>query len=628
MTIVARVTFLVLVGATFSAFFVAQRLKSTPPVIDVRNIYRYFSPNGDGNRDVNRISLTLRVADDATIDVVNLDGDRIKRLTNGVSMQPYRPLRLQWDGSDDAGRRAPDGQYRLRVALRDEGRSATVQKTMNVDTRAPRSEVCVGFKCNDAKKRMGNVISQSDRPVKIYIQGVSPRYATQFRVLRTDDGKPREVTRFELEAGAHRTDWDALVDGEPLAPGTYIVQSRVRDTAGNVGITPAEFEQRAVPGRPGLTVRGLAAQPPLRPVTAGQRVEFGVDSRGAPYRWRVRRVGDSAVRKRGSDSDPVLAFRAPAGPSGVYLLELRSGRWHTTVPFLVQAEKRSSVLVVVPTITWLGTDKVDDRPFDGLPNTLAGGDTVRWPRAFAGTDGLPAGFADDVAPLLVFLDRHRIRYDLTSDLDLDLTRNPRASDREGVLFAGAERWVTRSLARRLRRYVTDGGRVALFGGDSMRRGVRLRVRESDDSGTLSRATQPTATDPFGARLGKLRTTSAPVALSQIDDNTDYGLMEGALDLSGFTRLEESVPVTGKGAKLLTAVGQPLTPEEEAAATASGKDPRELRPALTAVQLGKGVVIRVGLPDWPQRLGEQYVSQVTRNIVDILRDVPPRIRSAR
>ena len=54
MTIVARVTFVLLVAATFSAFFVAQRLKSAPPVVDVRSITRYFSPNGDGNRDVNR----------------------------------------------------------------------------------------------------------------------------------------------------------------------------------------------------------------------------------------------------------------------------------------------------------------------------------------------------------------------------------------------------------------------------------------------------------------------------------------------------------------------------------------------------------------------------------------------
>ena len=50
-----------------------------------------------------------------------------------------------------------------------------------------------------------------------------------------------------------------------------------------------------------------------------------------------------------------------------------------------------------------------------------------------------------VAPLLVFLDRRRIRYDITSDIDLDLTRNPRASDREGVLFAGTNAGVFRSL---------------------------------------------------------------------------------------------------------------------------------------------------------------------------------------
>ena len=338
----------------------------------------------------------------------------------------------------------------------------------------------------------------------------------------------------------------------------------------------------------------------------------------------MRRLGDSAVRKRGRETKNVLAFRAPTGPSGVYLLELRAGRWHTTVPFLVQAEKRSSVLVVVPTITWLGVDKVDDRPFDGLPNTLADGGTVRWPRVFVGEEGLPAGFADEIAPLLVFLDRRRIRYDITSDIDLDLTRNPRASDREGVLFAGSERWVTRTLSRRLRKYVTDGGRVALFGGDSMRRGVRLRVLDSEDAGTLQRATEPTATDPFGARFGKPRALSQPATLVQFEGGSELGLMEGALNLPGFRKLEESVPVENP----LAAVGEPLSPEEEAESTSTGKAPRELRPALTAVKLGKGTVIRVGLPEWPQRLADPNVSQVTHNIVDILRGVRPRIRSAR
>jgi hypothetical protein len=372
-------------------------------------------------------------------------------------------------------------------------------------------------------------------------------------------------------------------------------------------------------------VRGINAQPPVRPVTAGGRTEVFVDARGAEFRWRVRRVGEGRIIKRGTATDPNLVFRAPEGNSGVYLLELRAGRWSTTVPFLVQAKERARVLVVMPTLTWLGRDRVDDTPFDGLPNTLLTGDKVRWPRMFAGGDGLPQGFAEHIAPLLVFLDRRKLRYDLTSDIDLDLTRNPRASDRDGVLLAGSMTWVTRSLGQRLRQYVDDGGRLAVFGTDTLLRGVRLRVRNTDDSGTLERPTQPAAADPFGTRVARERRSSAPVALSEYADETgNYGLMEGALELPDFTRFVEATSF-GKG-KLLSGVGQPLTPEEEAEATQAGKAARELRPSLSAVQLGKGTVIRVGLPEWPEKLDDPNVAQVTRNIYDILRGVQPRIRS--
>jgi hypothetical protein len=289
----------------------------------------------------------------------------------------------------------------------------------------------------------------------------------------------------------------------------------------------------------------------------------------------------------------------------------------------VQAAKRSTILVVVPTITGLGTDKVDDSPFDGIPNTLEFGSSLRWPRMFVGDQGLPAGW-DDVAQLLVFLDRRKIRYDLTSDLDLDLSRNPRASDREGVLLAGSMRWVTRPLAKRLRKYVTDGGRLAMFGADSLRRGVQLRVSGSDDAGTLARATEPAAADPFGARIAKLKELAAPVSLAQYAGDAAYGLMEGALSLPGFTELEESTALGG--GKVLAAVGQELSQQEETEAEQSGKAPPDLRPALSAVELGKGTVIRVGLPEWPRKLGDADVAQVTRNIVDILRGVKPKIRS--
>src|SRR3954469_19708174 len=181
MTLVARITFLVLVGATFAAFFVAQRLKSSPPVIRVAKLDRAFSPA----RRPNRFSVTLKVADDVTVDVVNLEGDRIKRLTDAVPVPAHRPLRLEWNGTTDQGARAPDGQYRVRVSLRNEGRSSVIQRTMTLDTKPPTPEVCVGAQCKD--EASGNIIAPSHGPLKIYVKGVSTAYRTQFRVFRTDE---------------------------------------------------------------------------------------------------------------------------------------------------------------------------------------------------------------------------------------------------------------------------------------------------------------------------------------------------------------------------------------------------------------------------------------------------------
>ena len=41
---------------------------------------------------------------------------------------------------------------------------------------------------------------------------------------------------------------------------------------------------------------------------------------------------------------------------------------------------------------------------------------------------------------------------------------------------------------------------------------------------------------------------------------------------------------------------------------------------------KGLVIRVGLPEWYAKLGDPNVQQVTYNIIDLLRGVTPKIRT--
>ena len=623
MSQLARVVFALLVAATFGAFFVAQRLKSADSVAEYTQLKRFFSPNGDGRRDVDRITFKVKEADELTVTIVNRDGDRVRRLAGGIDARPERDVTVVWDGKTDTGARAPDGLYRMQLGLRRTGRTVTIAGSFVVDTTPPTPVVL-------------SVTPPIAGPVpgsfEIRARGVGRRRAPRLRILRSDVEPVKEVAKFKGRKGSRRAVWDGRADGAPAPPGTYMVVVRVRDRSGNVGSAPAVLPPvpGQVRGRPGITVRQITAQPPVEPVRAGERVQFFVDSRRRPYRWDVRRVGASRpIRKGRGAPGRTLSLRAPRGISGAYLLRIRSGRYGARVPFLVQAQERAKLLVVVPTLSWLGVDKVDDDG-DGLPNTLDDGGPVNWPRVINGARGVPPAFAAETAPLLVFLDRARIRYDLTSDIALARSRDPRATDREGVVLAGSLRWIPRQLARRLRGYVEAGGRLASFGTESMRRGVRIGANR------LTQPTQPTPSDPFGARLEPVanpRTEDdgrTPLPLTPLAEDPALGLLTGSDGvLDAFGRLEESAarPETRR-AKVLTALGQDVTDAERAKAEEDGELPREALPALTATRLGKGIEIRVGLTQWAQRAGtDDEVAQITYNIADILRRAKPKVRSA-
>src|SRR5439155_11654447 len=117
------------------------------------------------------------------------------------------------------------------------------------------------------------------------------------------------------------------------------------------------------------------------------------------------------------------------------------------------------------------------------------------------------------------------------------------------------------------------------------RAVTLVVRDAGASGRLVRPTQPIDRDPFGARLRKLRTLPPGTELKPIAGSATAPLLmfwDGTLD--GFTAAEESEPPSaGDKLSLLAGVGV------EPSATA-GQLPPPPRPALTEVQLGKGIVI--------------------------------------
>ena len=107
--------------------------------------------------------------------------------------------------------------------------------------------------------------------VRFRVRGAGVSTPPRFRVLRTDAEPPRVVRRIRGEARADAYDVGrARRRGAPVPPGTYLIAVTSRDRAGNQGRARRCRSRRgAIEGRPGVTVRRLAVQPPVRPVRAG-----------------------------------------------------------------------------------------------------------------------------------------------------------------------------------------------------------------------------------------------------------------------------------------------------------------------------------------------------------------------
>ena len=416
----------------------------------------------------------------------------VRRLAAAVPAVAGRAVRVGWDGLEEEGGRAPEGVYRVRVALRKGGRAVTIGPRLWLDTTAPRPTVFAGGP--EGREWITGPVAG---PVPFRVRVVSRRFPTRVRVLRTDAGRPAEVSAFELPPGEREGEWDGRTGDGPAPPGSYQLVAAVRDVAGNVGRSaPAGQRPGTIRGAPGVSVRGLLARPPADPVRAGEMVPFAVDSRGRPYRWRVFRVGETKPRSKGRKaSGGELKVRAPQGSSGLYVLDVRTAKRSTSVPFAVQDATAAPILVVLPAVTWFGADTLDDDR-DGLPNTLENGSSAAYPRLLAG--GLPDGFSDQVAPLLAFLDRQKVNYDITTDLTLAASRAGLSGERAG----GAAR---RSAALDL-----DRGRAAAAPLRDRRRQPGVVRRRLDAARRRDRA-RPAAAAAAADRRRPVRHRAAPGA---------------------------------------------------------------------------------------------------------------------
>jgi hypothetical protein len=578
MTRLAAGVFGVLVVATFGAFFVAQRLKNSPSVVQQFRRTPLFSPNRDGRKDRAYVNFKLKRTDEVRVAIVDRDGDEVRALADDRHMPAYTPTRFAWNGLTDDGARAPDGVYHVRITLRREGRSITLRFGIRLDTTPPRPRiVSVGpFKAPGPE-----ILPLADGgDAEVHLQ--APGYQPVIRLFKTGPGPVRLVLEDDsLDDGATEWRWNGTVDGRPVSPGTYLVTIETRDKAGNRGLSPP-LDRRGMPvityggklpGHGGITVRYLGVLPPYLPTMAGEQLDVAVDARGQPWRWSLRRIGTNQATPSRRKTSARVRLHAPGKQSGVYLMRVNTATHATTVPIPVQSRDTHRVLVVLPVMTWQGRNSLDDDG-DGLPNLLDRGVGVKLDRVYAG-DGLPAGFATREAPLLAWLDRHHHRYDITTDVALAMGRGPRLQGHKGVILPSDVRWLPRTLQQRLRRFVRDGGAVASFGIDSLRRQVTISPRRR-----LVGPTPAATTDLFGARLHQPeQLTPAGNVVVKNDEIEFFAGTNGSF--GPFSTIQEADSL---GA-------EPL-------ASAVTEDPPSSLPTLAASRLGKGLVLRFPLPELP------------------------------
>jgi flagellar hook assembly protein FlgD len=592
-----RAVFAVLVLATTAAFFLAQALKQEEPVVLRFAVDRKaISPDRDGVGDVVRAGFDLSERAEVSFAIIDGEGTEVRQLVDDRELEGDRSYRFAWNGRDDSGRKVPDGRYRMRVVRRREGRVLDSLTQISVDSVPPRVRLLAAEPGVIAPGRPG-----AQGSVRVSYRG--PRNASPiFTVYRTD-GDLRVVRRFRGD-GSRSGVWDGSTRTEVNAPpGSYAFAVDVRDRAGNLTRAPkpaAPTDEVAGAGT-GVAVRQLTLGGPLGALTPGEVAELEI----APeqrVRYSLTRLGDPTPLRTGSRRGGRLRVRIPASArTGVYVVRVSARGRVARRPLAVaglptprSASARPRPLVVLPTVTWQGRNPFDS-DLDGFPDTLDGAAPLPVQRPFEG-GRLPPGLTREAAPLLRFLDRERIAYDLTTDVALTRGEGPSIANAPGIAIAGTATWLPREVRDPLLAEVEESGLpVASFGAQSLRRTVALT------EGSLRDPSPDRPDDLFGERTEPFA-SSAPAPLRVQRD--ELGLFGGIDEVFGeFSRFERSEALPN-GAQLLAGAGR------EAG-----------EPAFVGYRLGEGTVVRVGTPEWVQGLEEGRlgleVPRVTRALWRLL-----------
>ena len=282
--------------ATGLAFVITERLKLTPSPILRTEVTKIFSPVCECETDVATIGFHLRERD--TVDLYIIDGsDEIVRTLARNQPMGRGPVDLYWNGRDEAGAIAAEGDYRARVHLARQRRTIVLPNPIRLDVTRPK------FLASAIRPKTFSPDGDGRNEVVLGRYRLSERAQVALYV----DGRRQVLRAGSKQQGT--VQWRGFVDGERVPPGTYAVALGATDLAGNIAerTTPTPIVARSV----ALGRRRIEA-------VVGRKFAVLVVSDARSVAWRF-------VNKKGTIRPGTLRLRPPAEPGRYRLVVSANG---------------------------------------------------------------------------------------------------------------------------------------------------------------------------------------------------------------------------------------------------------------------------------------------------------------
>ena len=209
----------------------------------------YFSPNGDGVKDVVTFSPVVPVATGVaswTLTLFDAQGSARRTIVGKLAV----PSSIVWDGKDDEGKVLPEGVYRATLSvLYTNGHNPTAQSPdITIKLTQPRAAAKAQYDVfSPGGTRSTDAIYQ-DTSDELFWTGI------------ISDAKGNELKTMVWRGRADdQWVWDGRGDdGSPLPDGTYSYALTATDRAGNTGQLDPHLHTHRHPGNPGAAHGGPA----------------------------------------------------------------------------------------------------------------------------------------------------------------------------------------------------------------------------------------------------------------------------------------------------------------------------------------------------------------------------------